>query len=372
MESKQHPQTIDAIYRGQETPQTLVAVNIDGEIYPPETVTQDDGKLMYNGVQYKYAGITGQRQIFGLVWEWTMRYRLMTGWRCLADYIVEGGEVQMLPLGQHPTTDRAQAERDGLHTAHLYIANGYHPTIQVHLVYQDGDTFSEPVATFDGSRHTRAEAIQHVMDGTSMTWDWVQGDDEAGDGDASPAPDAAPTQEDRSPEHTTDPAPAQLALVVRYKGTGVTVLPTGKNVATGELVHWQDAAGNDIAGYAQSVYESRMWLRQNGYEPDFPKWRWLDRGHGPRRRVEVYQQTGEVVENVDYGYLSQQARANRAPEDGPVTQEMRDKWIAAAREKKRAAGLDPDLPITLQIENYGCDPAPTGRDHAFNYGHRLR
>ena len=72
---------------------------------------------------------------------------------------------------------------------------------------------------------------------------------------------------------------------------------------------------------------------------------------------------------VDYAYLAEQARSSQAPEDGPVTQEMRDKWIAAAREKKLAQGLDPDLPITLQVENYGVDPQPAGRDHAFSWGY---
>jgi len=129
--------------------------------------------------------------------------------------------------------------------------------------------------------------------------------DKAGDADTPPAPEDPPAKEEpRDNDTTTGPA-RQIVMVVRYQGTGVSVTPTGPWAgATCELVRWED--GRDNIPPDDNPKRLRDLLALQGYLPEFREWHWLDKGHGPRRRREVYRYNGATEpydETIDANFL---------------------------------------------------------------------
>ena len=150
----------------------------------------------------------------------------------------------------------------------------------------------------------------------------------AGDAPTSPAPEHPPAKEEPELDNTTDPAeeqavstalPPAIVLTVRYQGTGASIIPTGQfQGSTAELVDWRD--GRNDRPPDQNIERLRLWLEGRGYQPSYPEWEWLDRGHGPRRRREVYRLNGthqdHGYETVDWNALRRFAQQNPIPRLG--------------------------------------------------------
>ena len=166
---------------------------------------------------------------------------------------------------------------------------------------------------------------------------------EAGDADTPPAPESPPAKEEPASDDTTNAAggqiqpgnghdieaaepqrPPVIAMVVRYQGTGAMVIPTGPyDGATDELVQWHD--GRSDRPPDKNVARLRNWLRERGYRESWPEWEWLDRGHGPRRRREIYRLNGHTgvmapdsdrypLAPVNWDFLRQFAKEHARPE----------------------------------------------------------
>jgi hypothetical protein len=107
-------------------------------------------------------------------------------------------------------------------------------------------------------------------------------------GDAAPAPEPAPIAEDPNhKDHTTNGDQRQVALVVGYAGA---FPPPPQTFATGELMSYI-LDGNEQPAPAHSLAETRLWLTQHGFSPDYVRWQALDRQvpDGQRRkRLEVW------------------------------------------------------------------------------------
>ena len=146
---------------------------------------------------------------------------------------------------------------------------------------------------------------------------------EAGHAATPPAPKDPPANEEPANDNTTAAARGQLdarpevALIVKYQGTGASVTPTGPfDGATCELVGYEHN-GQEAIPPDDNPKRMRDWLKLEGYHPHYPDWKWLDRGHGPRRRREVYRYNGasnDVYDEViDAEFLRQMYEESQSP-----------------------------------------------------------
>lgn len=156
----------------------------------------------------------------------------------------------------------------------------------------------------------------------------AEDNDEAGNAPTPPASGSLES-ETNPPHSTTDGDTGQVVLIIRY--VGKPPLPA-KTFATGELLDYQD--GNGSKPPAHNIADIRLWLKTNGYGPDWSAWAWLDRGAGNIRRREVYRlregaQPTEIVSHAELTALGK--AAGTVPE--PVTEEMKQRWIEQANQR---------------------------------------
>lgn len=256
-------------------------------------------------------------------------YRLLeTGYNVLSSQLPPNAQhAEFSPLRNFPMTrDEAESLARKHVTRHL-AQLGVRLTCQI--VTQNGREFGEPVATISGYEFTRQEGVATFKAEQTLPLTWI---DEAGDAATPPAREDPPAKKEPQDDDSTDPdsgqtgpgpergQPPVIAMVVRYEGTGAAIIPTGnRDGATCELVEWLDGR-NDVAPDG-NVKRLRDWLTERGYAPEFPAWQWLDKGHGPRRRREVYRLNGSIHSlydtTIDTNFLQQmyqELRPSQLPE----------------------------------------------------------
>ena len=192
------------------------------------------------------------------------------------------------------------------------------------------------------------DAEEAVADITATLQAQVNGDEEVS---TPPPPEDPPTKEDHVQDDTTPRPDRQVVMVVRYQGTGSEVIPTGSwDGATAELVEWHNGR-SDVAPDS-NVKRLRDWLLDRGYQPDYPQWQWLDRGHGPRRRREVYRLNGAGHSHYD---TIDHAALRRFAEENPLPR-LSDEERLALYKGKALAGDEhfeacPDCPLVQDCPN---------------------
>jgi len=278
-------------------------------------VQKQGNMLLVNGHPYRWHRSLGMRQGPDGCDDAISAYRLMSGWRVMCEYPTDHGPT-MIPAQSitHPvaTFDEAEQIARGMVTRYLASLNS---PLRVEIVWQHGTEFGEPVAGLDGNNYTRIQAANAMLAGEWLPLDY-DNHDEAGDDHTPPAPSSPPSveQEPTQDQDTTSRASGQaVVMVVHYRGTGKSVIPTGNyDGATAELVAWFD--GHDGAPPERNVKLLRDILKQRGYKASYPEWQWLDTGHGPRRRREVYRLNGHSShEALDLTLFQKFANDNPLP-----------------------------------------------------------
>jgi hypothetical protein len=161
--------------------------------------------------------------------------------------------------------------------------------------------------------------------------------DEAGDAPASPAPES-PEMETNPDNYTTSPTGMQtITLTVHYAGIPPTPTTT---LATGQLVSYDD--GDGCQPPAHSVAEIRLWLTEQGYRPDYTRWR----QPAGEARTEVYTREAEAEADTP-APMTPAAMNDLARKHGfaapVITDEMKAAWRAQAA-AEREAPWDPARP----------------------------
>ena len=291
-----------------------MAIHLDGEFvaWSDAPVERDGHLLLVNGLPYRREHQRESQRRDD--WDYySDTYRIQTGWQVL----LADPDSPPHPNLQYPTQDRSEA----VEIMRKYVTlnrSAYNAKITGQVVWQERPgVFGEPVAICDGAQHTRMDAGQAILNGE---WLPLSYNDEAGDAPTPPASEDPPAQEEPVQNDTTDPTPGQngseppptIVLEVRYQGTGQAVIPTGDYLgSTGDLVAYHD--GRNDRPPDDNIERLRLWLEGRGYKPAYPEWEWLDKGHGPRRRCEVYRRngtSGQAYETVDWNFLRQYAQEN--------------------------------------------------------------
>ena len=179
----------------------------------------------------------------------------------------------------------------------------------------------------------------------------------------APALDHAP-EEINETNNTTKTADNQINLTVRYQGRPPN--PT-QTFATGRLVRYSDGNGSNPP--AHSMAEIRLWLREHGYQAEYERWHWLDRGAGPIRRLEVYTASDTTeAEPTDGGLRALAAAAGcLVPR---LTDEERAHLLALAA-KRHSADVDTlalqghESNLTAMTDPWYRQNAGTQHDAAF-------
>jgi len=319
-------------YTGERTP---IALNVEGTEIPwseaAATVEWDgNGRLTYAGQLYLWERNLGERKVgCNGAYEFGDLYRLPVGWQCLISTALDGSNLAPAFKWPYNSRQKAGGVARQVITDNLAL---YATHLVARLVYQDGETYGEPVAELDGRNHTQGEAIQAIMAGKWLAWD--SENDEAEDADTPPAPgpETNPTDSESQADSTTDAPKAQAALVVQYDAgsSGAYLQPCGSDTGRqGTLIGFK-VNGKTQPAPAHSVFECRMWLAENDYHPDYPRWQWLDRGNGTRRRSEVYVKDGAAPVGDSLDYLKRyEAQQVDRPLVIPAEMRMSQEQIAA-------------------------------------------
>ena len=281
-------------------------------------IEQVGNRLMFRGQPYAYLRRIKEEQGDDYLLYRITAWRRQSGWQVLTTHDVRGTGT-LAPDHRHPYESLEQAERYAREVVTRNLS-AYATPVRAEIVWQtDRGRWGKPVAGLDGANHDRRDAARAILDGTWLELDWKN--DEAGDGGISPASNDAILPAEDGSDSTTDgqgrqaaTPPATIAMVIRYQGTGASVVPTGEyQGSTAELVQWLD--GRHDRPPDGNVERLRFWLTEHGYQPDYGEWQWLDRGPGPRRRREVYrlgdrQAAQDRYDTVDRNLLQEFAREN--------------------------------------------------------------
>jgi len=168
----------------------------------------------------------------------------------------------------------------------------------------------------------------------------------------APAPDSDGSAPNHQSQDTTEPAQRQAALEVGYLGA---FPPPPQAHATGELVQfYRDGEPTDAP--AHSVAETRLWLAQHGFKPDYTLWQALDRAVPEglrRRRLEVYvaDEPPPQAEGPASGWWGAACATPRR------TAEDEARWEKLARERFGDNGRKADEPF-IPESGQGADLHP--------------
>ena len=328
-----------------------VAIALDGAFvdWADAPVEQDGDMLLVNGLPYRKEYQRESKRHDG--WDYISdTYRLQIGWRVFYEYATEQGR-QMLPAlsSPHPTETFDEAAQDTRKTVTHYLTTS-RSRLVTEIRWQHGSEFGEPVARLDGHNYTRQEAAAAFLSGEWLPFDWDK--HETGDAATPPASESPPAEEEPAKDDTTDAGsgqdgkgpPPTIVLTVRYQGTGQAVIPTGEYLgATCKLTGYAD--GRHDRPPDTNVARLRFWLKERGYEPSFPEWKWYDKGHGPRRRREVYRLNGTTdYDVIDRDFLRQYAKENQPPGRDLSEAERLERYREGALAGRAPWQICPDCP----------------------------
>ena len=314
----------DKRFNAENPEREFVGISLNGKPvdWADAPVEWDGDLLLVDGLPYRWEHRRDSRRYEDWIY-YSDGYRIQVGWQVLLSSPLN---PQPHPNMPHPTWDREEAETN----ARYYVTknrSAYNSKMTGQVVWQERPgVYGDPVAICDGAEYTRHDAGLAVLRGELLPFTYT--DDEVGDAATPPTSEDPPAKEEPGTDNTTDPdggqpdtdPPPTIVLEVRYQGTGASIIPTGEYLgSTAELVKWYDGRANRPPD--DNVERLRLWLKERGYRLQVEKLKWLDKGHGPRRRREVYRLKRvarghgrrKAYETIDRNYLRQYARENPIP-----------------------------------------------------------
>ena len=157
---------------------------------------------------------------------------------------------------------------------------------------------------------------------------------EAGESQAPASADDDGSATNHPPHDTTNGDGRQISLIVGYLGA---FPPPPQTFATGQLVSYIED-GEPTQPPAHSLAETRLWLKAQGYAPDYTRWQAIDRAvpDGQRRkRLEVWVGNGNGTAETGGYWGSACATPRHDPE----------RLLALAQERFGDNGRKPDEPF---------------------------
>ena len=223
-------------------------IQIDGESIPwadaPVEFGQDGRTLYINDIPYakeqKFRESTADDW-----WIMSYVYRIQIGWQVL---LYSPRNPQPSPILRHPTQDRGEAETVARH----YVTqnrSAYDSQMVGQVVWQDRDSYSDPVAICDGAEYTRQDAGLALLRGELLPLTY---NDEAGDAPTSPASRSQDSQETQEPTRADDTIIRDLAQVETVRPQYPPQRGT-LAVAAGRFLNWDDRPFEEVEAQVKSL-----------------------------------------------------------------------------------------------------------------------